>query len=98
MIGIYIEYDPLPGQLEGLVRRLRTESEVCMRDDDGCLRMELSLPVARDGRVFLSELWRDQAAIDAHKQRPTHSHAWEKEFVASKRVHIVDVIASPEGR
>jgi quinol monooxygenase YgiN len=52
-------------------------------------------PLRYRGFVVLSELWRDQASIEAHKLRPTHSHAWEREVVANKRVLIYEVIDSP---
>lgn len=94
-IGIYIEFEALPGRLEGLIAKLREEGETCMRVDDGCLRMELATPQAPDNRVMLMELWRDRAALQAHKDRPDHSHAWQSDFVASKRVAVCDVIASP---
>lgn len=94
-IGIYVEFEALPGRFDGLIEKLREEGEICMRQDDGCLRMELATPQAPDGRVLLIELWRDRAALQAHKDRPGHSHAWQSDYVASKRVTVCDVIDSP---
>lgn len=95
MITIYIEFEAKPGCMERLVARLRKESHVCIEQDDGCMRMELGIPAGSSDRVVLSELWRDRASVEVHKQRPTHSHAWEQELVATKRVVIYDVIESP---
>lgn len=94
-IAIYIEYEPLPGCLPELQARMAHECEECIREDDGCLRMELSQPEPPDGRLLLAELWRDQAALDAHKNKPGHSHEWQKALVAAKRVSRCRVIVSP---
>lgn len=95
-LGIYIEYTPRHGHRDTLLGRLREEAESCMRDDEGCLRMEVAVPQkADDPRIFLIELWRDRAALDAHSARPGHSHAWQEPLVESKRVSVCDVVASP---
>lgn len=96
-LGIYIEYQPRPGCRDALLARLREEAESCIRDDDGCLRMEVAVPEkVDDPRVLLIELWRDRAALDAHSAKPGHSHAWQDAFVESKRVSVCTVVASPE--
>lgn len=96
-IGIYIEYIAFPGRFDELLAQLTAEGEACMRDDEGCLRMELSVPQQQTepGRVHLSELWRDRAALTAHAQKPGHSHDWQIPLVASKRVAVCDVVSSP---
>lgn len=96
-LGIYIEYQPYPGCREKLLARLREEAESCVREDDGCLRMEVAVPEADDdSRVLLIELWRDRAALNAHSAKPGHSHAWQAALVESKRVSVCTVVASPE--
>ena len=95
-LSIYIEYTPRAGSRETLLGRLREEAESCIRDDEGCLRMEVAVPQkADDPRIFLIELWRDRSALDAHSARPGHSHAWQEPLVESKRVSVCDVVASP---
>lgn len=57
--------------------------------DDGCWRMEVSEPVGGDGLTFwLTERWRDQAAIDRHRLKPGHDdgHKAIDLLVAAKRV------------
>lgn len=95
-LGIYIEYTPRPGCRETLLARLREEAETCVREDDGCLRMEVAVPEKGDDpRVLLIELWRDRAALDAHGGKPGHSHAWQEPLVEAKRVSVCTVVASP---
>ena len=38
------------------------------RAEAGCLRYDLSVPVDKDDELFLTEYWRDNAALDLHKQ------------------------------
>lgn len=96
-IAIYIEFTPRPGQRDVLIERLRHEARECIARDDGCLRMELALPqTADDARVWLIELWRDRAAIDAHGARPGHSHAWQQPLVEHKVVSVCTVLESPQ--
>lgn len=96
-IGIYMEYRPHAGAFDEFLRLLRQEAEETLRDD-GCLRMEIAQPETPDGRVFLIELWRDAAAIEAHRMKPGHSHAWQEPLIAEKRVARcrVDVSPSPK--
>jgi quinol monooxygenase YgiN len=95
-LGIYIEYQPRPGCRDTLLARLREEAESCVREDDGCLRMEVAVPEKDDDpRVLLIELWRDRAALNTHSAKPGHSHAWQDALVESKRVSVCTVVASP---
>ena len=96
-IGIYIEYRPHPERFDEFMALLRRESEETM-GDDGCLRMEIALPEPPNGRVFLIELWRDEASIKAHAAKPGHSHAWQDGLVAEKRVARCQVVCSPQPR
>jgi len=93
-ISIYIEYRPFPERFDEFLNLLKKESEDTMRDD-GCLRMEIAQPTPPDGRVFLIELWRDEAAIKAHASKPGHSHEWQNGLVSEKRVARCRVDCSP---
>ena len=95
-ISIIIEYRVEPQNLRPFLDRLKRNSRETLADD-GCLRMEISQPIAgKPGTVFLAELWRNQASIDAHRQKPGHDdgHAAVDALVADKRVvkgHILDL-------
>jgi quinol monooxygenase YgiN len=52
-LGIYIEYVPRSGCRDALLARLREEAEACIREDDGCFRMEVAVPEKQsDDRVL----------------------------------------------
>jgi quinol monooxygenase YgiN len=89
-LAIIVEFDPHPEHRDELLRRLRADALETLRDD-GCLRMEVLRPRDGSDRVVLSELWRDQAAIDAHRDKPGHSHAWQEPLLRAKRVLVCEV-------
>jgi len=87
-IAIIIEYQVSERNRAMFLQALQENCAATLRDE-GCLRMEVSLPDGGDGRiVWLSERWRDQAAIDKHRQQPGHDAQHERidELVETKRV------------
>lgn len=94
-IGIYIEYRPHPERFDEFLAKLREEADETIADD-GCFRMEIALPEKPDGRVFLIEHWRDEAALEAHRNKPGHSHAWQEWLVAEKHVSKCRIEYSPK--
>lgn len=94
-IAIIIEYQVAP---ENKARFLELLNENCSDTikDDGCFRMEISEPIGGDGQtVFLTERWRDQAAIDSHRAKPGHddSHVRVDELLAHKRVAKCSIVS-----
>lgn len=88
-LAIIIEFEPRPEHADTFLQRLAQDAEETLRDD-GCLRMEVLRSRDGSGRIVLCELWRDQAAIDAHRSKPGHSHDWQIPLIESKRVTICD--------
>jgi len=90
MIAILIEFDVRPQCRAEFERLLRRDARETL-GDAGCLRMEVLLPRGADNRIMLSELWRDQSSIEAHRSKPGHSHAWQEPLISGKRVTVCDV-------
>jgi len=84
-IAIIVEFEPHPQHADAFLRKLIEDAQETL-EDDGCLRMEVLQTHDGSGRILLSELWRDQAAIEAHRNKPGHSHDWQVALVKSKRV------------
>jgi (4S)-4-hydroxy-5-phosphonooxypentane-2,3-dione isomerase len=87
-IAIIIEYQVSAQDRAVFLQALRENCAATLKDD-GCLRMEVSLPDGGDGRiVWLSERWRDQAAIDKHRKQPGHDAQHERidRLIETKRV------------
>jgi quinol monooxygenase YgiN len=85
VIALIIEFTVRPGCRSAFMAKLRADAAQTLRDD-GCLRMEVIEVPDDPDCIVLSELWRDQAAIEAHKAKPGHSHAWQEPLIAHKRV------------
>ena len=87
-IAIIIEYEVDEADRALFLERLQENSAATLKDD-GCLRMEISMPNGGNGRViWLSERWRDAASIEKHRQQPGHDRQHQRidELVKAKRV------------
>ena len=87
-IAIIIEYEVDDANRAEFLQRLKENCAATLKDD-GCLRMEISIPEGGDGRiVWLSERWRDHMSIEKHRQQPGHDKQHERidQIVKSKRV------------
>lgn len=87
MIAIIVEYQVRPGFQDELQKRLEATSAQCLAED-GCSRMEVFAPEGATNTLVLSELWRDQAALNVHREQPGHEqqHAVIDELCLGKRV------------
>ena len=86
-IAIIVEYDVKPGSLAEQERRVRASAAKCLLED-GCLRMEVFVPEGQENKLVLSELWRDEAALEVHRNQPGHAddHAHVDELCVGKQV------------
>ena len=91
-IAIIVEYDVKPGCLEEQEKRVRASAAKCLQED-GCLRMEVFVPEGQANKLVLSELWRDEAALEVHRSQPGHAedHAHIDELCVGKQVRRGDV-------
>lgn len=85
MLAIIIEFDVKPECRAAFEAKLRADASQTLCDE-GCMRMEVFAVRGEPNRMVLSELWRDEAAIEAHRNKPGHSHAWQAPLIVSKRV------------
>jgi quinol monooxygenase YgiN len=96
LIAIIIEFEVKSECLTAFEAKLRADAAETLRDD-GCFRMEILKPCGDDngaaGKFVLSELWRDEAAIAAHRDKPGHSHAWQEPMLKAKRTNRYEVLA-----
>ena len=64
------------------------------RAEEGCLEYAYAVDVVEPGLIRIFEVWRDQAAIDAHFQTPhmaTWRAAWPSFGVSDRRLFAYDV-------
>jgi (4S)-4-hydroxy-5-phosphonooxypentane-2,3-dione isomerase len=91
VLAIIIEFEVKPECRAAFEEKLRLDAAETLRDD-GCMRMEILHPRGESHRLILSELWRDEAALAAHRNKPGHSHAWQEALIAGKRVTSAEVL------
>jgi (4S)-4-hydroxy-5-phosphonooxypentane-2,3-dione isomerase len=64
---ITVAFDVDPVQREHFVRLVTSNAQASLRDEPGCLRFDVLLPVSTgECDVLLYEIYRDRAAFDAH--------------------------------
>lgn len=90
MLAVIIEFEVKPECRVAFETKLRADAAETLRDD-GCQRMEILRPRGAPDRLVLCELWRDDAAIAAHRNKPGHTHAWQEPLIQSKRVTMGEV-------
>ena len=86
-IAIIVEYDVEPGSLGEQESRVLTSAAKFLKED-GCLRMEVFVPEGQANKLVLCKLWRDEAALEVHRNQPGHTedHAHIDEFCVGKSV------------
>jgi autoinducer 2-degrading protein len=74
-ISIIVEYELLPGSDEDFAAMLKDHARRSLLEEDGCLRFDVLKPVGDDGapvdgRMLVSEIYVDRAAVDVHMANP----------------------------
>jgi quinol monooxygenase YgiN len=57
---------------------VRYDAEHSERDEPGCLRFDVMRDRDDANRFYLYEVYRDEAAFEAHRQTPHFKHYFEK--------------------
>jgi quinol monooxygenase YgiN len=82
-----------PENLDGL-RPKMIEMMTATRAEDGCRAYAYAEDVAEPGLIHVFEVWRDQAALDAHFQTP-HMAAWRAAWpsfgVSYRRLNVYEI-------
>ena len=73
-VRLVVTFHAAPGRGAELAQAMKARCEVS-RQDDGCEQFEVFQSAADPDKLVLLELWKDQAALDAHAilqaQRPS---------------------------
>ena len=73
-VRLVVTFHAAPGKGSELAQAMKVRCEVS-RQDAGCEQFEVFQNVSDPGKLVLLELWKDQAALDAHAklqaQRPS---------------------------
>ena len=77
-ISLVVEFKMKPGTRDAFVERVRAHSETCLDREPGCLQFDVLVPTDGSDRVFLYELYANQAALEAHAAT-AHMAAYRKD-------------------
>ncbi len=68
MIAILVSYKSENGAARGFAEEMESSGLAAqVRAEDGCIRYDYYVPLGDPDGLLLSEGWRDQAALDAHR-------------------------------
>jgi len=80
-----------PARREAFLESMLDDARGSMADEPGCLRFDVLVDDVDPNTIHLYEIYRDQAAFDAHNQAP-HYIRWRdttKDWVAEPIVPLV---------
>ena len=75
MIALFVSLKVKPELRDRFLSAAEDDSICSVRDEDGCFRFDVLQDTADANRFFFYEVYRDQAALDAHRQAP-HFARW----------------------
>jgi quinol monooxygenase YgiN len=97
-IGIIVEFHIKPGSFAAFDAHIREHARLTKQEEPGCERFDVLQPRGGDGkpdhgRVMLFELYRDQAAFDAHRANPRLPivQAGYKDMIESRTLSLCDL-------
>ena len=99
--AVTVEFDVRPGAIDAFLRLITENARVSVRDEPGCRQFDVMLPRNAASKVFLYEVYDDEAAFAAHT-RTAHFAAFDRDsapLVVSKNVRTADThFESAKGR
>jgi (4S)-4-hydroxy-5-phosphonooxypentane-2,3-dione isomerase len=92
---ITVEFDVVAAQFETFLRLMADNAEASRRDEPGCKRFDVCRPRDSENRVFLYEIYDDEAAFQAHLQTG-HFKSFAtatKDMITARKIIACDWIA-----
>jgi len=85
---VAVEFDIRPEAFAAFKPLMLENAQASLRDEPGCRQFDVSVPVENPARIFLYEIYDDEAAFKAHVASPHYKRfaAATKEMIAERRV------------
>ena len=92
-IALIVEFETKPEDRAAFIALIRSHGEGTLADEDGCLQFDLLLPTEGNGRVFLYEVYRDEAALKEHtqSQRLAKTREGYADMIEGRTIHVCTV-------
>lgn len=92
MISLTVTLQVRPGHLEPFLTAIAENAERAVADEPGCVSFDVSQDLGDSHHFVFYELYRDEAALDAHRAAP-HFAAWraaaDQHVVPGSQVNLV---------
>ena len=91
---ITVEFDVVPAQFDSFLRLMAENAEASRRDEPGCKRFDVCRPHNTENRVFLYEIYDDEAAFQAHLQTAHFKSfaAATKDMITARKIVACDLV------
>lgn len=91
MLILHVTYTPIEGKSQAFLERIEAEGiGAASRAEDGNIDYSYFRYTDGSEMIRLIEIWKDEAALEAHKQMPHFKHlaTFKDEYIASTDVKI----------
>lgn len=91
---VTVEFDIDPASFDAFMMLMRENAEISRREEKGCRRFDVCRPHTVENRVFLYEIYDDEAAFLAHLQT-AHFKAFAaatKDMITGRRIVACDLV------
>lgn len=89
-IAVLVEFSVKPEQRQAFERIIREHAAKTKETEPGCRRFDVLIPQKDDGRVFLVEVYDDDAAFKAHGAMPRLAQVREtyKDMITDRKITL----------
>ncbi|HEX9872154.1 MAG TPA: putative quinol monooxygenase [Candidatus Tectomicrobia bacterium] len=77
MLALLVTIKIKPGYRDAFVESLLDDARGSVNNEPGCLRFDVLQDNADPNRIFLYEVYKDEQALEAHRQTP-HFQKWRE--------------------
>ena len=93
-ICLVVDFEVKPGTKARFLEIIREHASRTLQNEEGCLQFFVCDPVEGENRVFLYEMYADEAALEVHMASPTLARTRERyaEIVDSRDIHVCRVL------
>ena len=93
-ICLVVDFRVKPGTKARFLEIIGEHAAQTLANEEGCLRFEVCDPLEGEDRVFLYEMYADEAALEAHKASPILARTRERyvDLMESRDIHVCNVL------
>ena len=93
-ICLVVDFTVKPGTKSQFLDIITEHASTTLENEEGCLQFEVCDPVEGENRVFLYEMYADDASFEVHKASPTLARTRDRyaDIVESRAIHVCNVL------